>query len=135
MELNELLKLMSRNDAFHRPSTKYTLTQGMRNSVQKGKLQPGGAISSTNGQRDSVDPKTVVLNNNYNESSCVSEEETPEKTVTNAERYRTRKCLIVQDPFLKHFDATRFSQWFDVTSIQYHSISEILNKGSLLSPR
>ena len=132
-KVTKILKPMSRNDAFHRQSTKYTLTQGMRNSVQKEKLQAGGAISSTNGQRDSMDPKTVVLNNNNNESSCVSEDETSEKTVTNAERYRTRKCLMVHDPFLKHFDATRFSQWFDVTSIQYHSISEILNKGSLIS--
>ncbi|KAL5247950.1 hypothetical protein ACHWQZ_G017200 [Mnemiopsis leidyi] len=124
---------MSGNDAsaLQRQSTKYTLTQGMRNNEQSKKLQ--AAISSTNGQRDPVDPKKVLLTNKNNESSSASEEETSEKTITNAERYRTRKCLIVHDPFLKHFDADRFSQWFDVTSVQYNSISDILNKGSLTS--
>ena len=113
-KVTKILKPMSRNDALQRQSTKYTLTQGMRNSVQREKLQ-------------AVDPKTALQN------SSVSEEETPGETFSNAERYRTRKCLIVHDPFLKHFDANRFSQWFDVTSIQYHSISEVLDKGSLIS--
>ena len=134
-KVTRILKPMSGYDAsgLQRKSTKYTLTQGMRYNEQSKKLQAGGAISSTNGQRDPVDPKKVILTNNNNESSSASEEETSEKTITNAERYRTRKCLIVHDPFLKHFDADRFSQWFDVTSVQYNSISDILNKGSLTS--
>lgn len=132
-KVTRILKPMSGNDAsaLQRQSTKYTLTQGMRNNEQSKKLQ--AAISLTNGQRDPVDPKKVLLTNKNNESSSASEEETSEKTITNAERYRTRKCLIVHDPFLKHFDADRFSQWFDVTSVQYNSISDILNKGSLIS--
>jgi hypothetical protein len=45
----------------------------------------------------------------------------------------TRKCLIVHDPFLKHFDKDKFTSWLEITYLQFRSIREILREGTLVS--
>ena len=48
-------------------------------------------------------------------------------------RYSSRKCFIVHDPFLRHFNPEKFSSWFDTTSLQYRTTKDILREGTLVS--
>jgi hypothetical protein len=41
---------------------------------------------------------------------------------SRSRKYRTRKCFIVHDPFLKHFDKDRFTSWLETTNQQFRSI-------------
>ena len=112
-----------------RETTRFTLTQGMRRMEKNDKPQSHGKTLPINAQSDSSKAQRVQCN----ELNSDKEQNKPMKIVSNGEMHRTHKCMIVHDPFLRNFDAERFSQWFDVTRIQFHSINEILKKGSLIS--
>ena len=113
-----------------RESNRFTLTQGMQRMERNDKPHSHEKTCPTNTNAQSDSAKPAQCNNELNSDT---ERKKPEKIVSNGEKYRTHKCMIVHDPFLKNFDAERFSQWFDVTRIQFHSINEILKKGSLIS--
>ncbi|KAL5255208.1 hypothetical protein ACHWQZ_G014597 [Mnemiopsis leidyi] len=112
-----------------RETTRFTLTQGMRGMEKNDKPQSHGKTLPINAQSDTSKAQRVQCS----ELNSDKEQNKPTKIVSNGEMYRTHKCMIVHDPFLRNFDAERFSQWFDVTRIQLHSINEILKKGSLIS--
>ena len=47
--------------------------------------------------------------------------------------YRTRKCLLIHDPYLRTFQQEKFSKWLDVERLEVDSFSSLLKKGCLKS--
>ena len=46
-------------------------------------------------------------------------------------RYRARKCLIIHDPYFDKFDKTKFSRWYDVSTIRYETLQAAKSDTSL----
>ena len=111
---------------------KYTMTQGMKSRVTENNTpehdvsQSVSSKEQTNSSRESAAeglPLSHKQRENMEDSSAL-----------NISRYRTHKCMIVHDPFLKDFDSGKFSKWFDVTNtVQFYSLNDILSKGTLVS--
>ena len=116
---------------------KYTMTQGMKSRVtekntpdhdvtQSGKIKTLSSKEQTNSSRESAAKGLHLPEHKQREN--LEDSSTP-----NISRYRTHKCMIVHDPFLKDFDTGKFSKWFDVSNVQFYSLNEILSKGTLFS--
>ena len=123
--------IKSKNDV------KYTMTQGMKSRVTENNT-PDHAVSQTG------KTKTLLSKEKSNSSRESAEEgvqlserkqheNIEDSSTLNISRYRTHKCMIVHDPFLKDFDSGKFSKWFDVTNVQFYSLNDILSKGTLAS--
>ena len=52
---------------------------------------------------------------------------------SNESIYRTRKCLLIHDPYLRTFQREKFTKWLDVECLEADSFSSLLRKGSLVS--
>ena len=48
-------------------------------------------------------------------------------------RYRTRKCIIVHDPYFDQFDKGKFSKWYDIETMRYDTLLSAASDKSLLT--
>ena len=108
------------------------MTQGMKSRVTENNTpdhdvsQSVSSKEQTNSSRESA-AEGLHLSHKHRENM-------EDSSTLNISRYRTHKCMIVHDPFLKDFDSGKFSKWFDVTNtVQFYSLNDILSKGTLVS--
>jgi hypothetical protein len=47
------------------------------------------------------------------------------------DRYRTKKCLVIHDPYFDKFDNSKFSKWFDISTIRYETLQAAKSDKSL----
>ena len=47
-------------------------------------------------------------------------------------RYRSRKCVIIHDPYFDQFDKAKFSRWYDVSMIRHETLEAAKSDTSLL---
>ena len=52
-------------------------------------------------------------------------------TNSNDAMYRSHKCLLIQDPYLRKFGKDKFSKWFDIERLEVDSLFSLLRKGCL----
>ena len=118
-------------------AAKYTMTQGMKprateNNTHHIKESKTSKLK-TNDAEDQTNPSTKGTVQGAQPTVHKQRGNVENASTPNISRYRTHKCMIVHDPFIKDFDSEKFSKWFDVTNIQFYSLNEILSKGSLVS--
>ena len=118
-------------------AAKYTMTQGMKprateNNTHHIKESQSSKLK-TNDVDNQTNPSTKGTVQGAQPTVHKQRENVENAPTPNISRYRTHKCMIVHDPFLKDFDSEKFSKWFDVTNIQFYSLNEILSKGALVS--
>ena len=53
------------------------------------------------------------------------------KEEAKKDRYRTRKCLVIHDPYFDKFDKGKFSKWFDISTIRYETLQAAKSDKSL----
>jgi hypothetical protein len=46
------------------------------------------------------------------------------KEEAKKEIYKSRKCLVIHDPYFDKFDKAKFSKWFDISTIRYETLLE-----------
>ena len=56
-----------------------------------------------------------------------------EKKKAKRQRYQTRKCIIIHDPYFDQFDMLKFSKWFDIDTMRYSTLLSAAADKSLAS--
>ena len=49
------------------------------------------------------------------------------------QRYETRKCVVIHDPYFDKFDKNKFTKWFDITTFRYETLEAAKTEKSLQS--
>jgi FtsZ-binding cell division protein ZapB len=94
--------------------------------------QPNGNQQRSHHGRDSIaksrkDGSGLTTASDINKKPSTGSE--PRKT----DRYRTRKCLIIHDSYLSNFDTSKFSKWYDVTTLSFASLRNLVSSKTLPS--
>ena len=108
----------------------YRRSETTKNSTQPWTAKNGTGSSSEN-------PK--IRENRANESK---ETPPPNSNVTidnsfylqseaRKEKYRTRKCLIIHDPYFDQFDKSKFSKWYDIETMRFDTLHSASSDRSL----
>lgn len=95
----------------------------------------GDSNGDTNG-RDSYRRKDLNRKSRRPNNSISNNSNQPDISIDdsyyNNTRYRTRKCLIIHDPYFDQFDKGKFTKWLDVSTIRYETLHAANSDNSLM---
>ena len=97
---------------------------GLRNDVVSGTLTDQSSTTQSSEQNDNSDTIT--------ESDGRLGSQNPDNSRVPGGMYRTHKCLLIHDPWLRTFKHDKFSKWFDIERLEVNSLSDLAKSGMLL---
>ena len=93
---------------------------------QRGRKNPGKEQQENNETRKKIEKSdsTKVVSNR-----TASRPTSSGNSTTSS--FRTRKCLIIHDPYFSNFDRNKFSKWFDVELLSFKTLHDVVTSKSL----